>query len=95
MTIGAWVGVACGLLTLFITVATILVKVTSKFTTSVTELNVTMKGLGDKITDVNIDNKAEHGEIWDKVEKHDGEITSLKVDVGRLKDRAGSRQTTS
>ena len=43
MTIGAWVGVGIGLATLFITVATILVKVTSKFTTSVTELNLTIK----------------------------------------------------
>ena len=95
MTIGAWVGVGVSLMTLFITVSTILVKVTSKFTTSVTELNVTMKGLGEKITNINCENKKQHDNLFgiarehgDKLADHEARISIIESKPPRTKRTA-------
>lgn len=93
MTIGAWIGVGVSLLTLFITVSTILVKVTSKFTTSVTELNVTMKGLGEKITDINCENKKQHDNLFGEIRDHADKIADHETRISVIESKPPRKRT--
>lgn len=66
MTIGAWVGMVIGLMTFLITLITFIVRLTS----SLTKLNTTMENLGEKISDINCENKKQHDNLFGITREH-------------------------
>lgn len=84
MTIGAWIGLGIGIITLCITIITLIVNNTR----SNTRLACAVENLA-KVTDDNCKaNIKEHDDIWGTLDEHGKAIHQNKEDIGILKDRS-------
>lgn len=91
MTIGAWIGAVVALASLFITLITFLVKLTN----TLTKLTITIDGLGEKVTNINCENKKQHDNLFgiarehgDKLADHETRISIIESKPPRTKQTA-------
>ena len=71
------VGVIAALVALFIAVATPLIKLN----TTITKLNGSIDSLGEKVTDINCENKKQHDNLFGEIRKHDGELADHETRI--------------
>ena len=71
------VGVIAALVALFIAVATPLIKLN----TTITKLNGSIDSLGEKVTDINCENKNQHNHLFGEIRKHDEELADHETRI--------------
>lgn len=83
-------GILIAALTFMVTIVTLIVRLTS----TLARVDVTMKNLGDKITDINCENKHQHDDLFGKcrdfgeaISNHETRITVIEQTVPRRSKR--------
>ena len=71
------VGVIAALVALFIAVATPLIKLN----TTITKLNGSIDSLGEKVADINCENKNQHNHLFGEIRKHDEELADHETRI--------------
>ena len=65
------------LVALFASVVTPLIKLN----TTITKLNGSIDSLGEKVTDINCENKKQHDNLFGEIRKHDGELADHETRI--------------
>ena len=69
--------VIASLIALFIAVATPLIKLN----TTITKLNGSIDSLGEKVTDINCENKKQHDNLFGEIRKHSEDIADHETRI--------------
>lgn len=91
MTIGAWISVGIGLAGFLITLITIAIKLSASFT----KLDATMQSLGEKISDINCENRRQHDNLFGMVREHTDKLDEHGNRITALEERTPPRKRTA
>ena len=89
MTIGAWIGAGVGLATLLITLITVAIKLSASFT----KLDTTMQSLGEKISDINCENKKQHDNLFGITREHAEKIADHETRISVIESKPPRKRT--
>ena len=81
MTTAEW-GIIIGAIGVLITLVTLLIRLTN----TLTKLTVTIDGLGEKVTDINCENKKQHDDLWGKSREHDAKLATHDTRIAVLEE---------
>ncbi|MFA5424642.1 MAG: hypothetical protein WC374_12380 [Phycisphaerae bacterium] len=76
-------GILIAALGFMVTIVTLIVRLTS----TLTRVDVTMKNLGEKITDINCENKHEHDDLFGIAREHTDKLENHAIRIKVLEEK--------
>ena len=89
MTIGAWIGAGSVLASFLITMITFIVKLTS----TLTKLSGSIDNLGEKVIDINCENKKQHDDLFGMARKHGETLADHETRICVIESKPPRKRT--
>lgn len=83
------VGVIATLVALFAAIITPMIKLN----TTITKLNASIDGLGDKMNDINCENKKQHDSLFGITREHGDTLARHETQIELIKDKLPARKS--
>ena len=90
MTTAEW-GVLIGACGLLVTLITMIVRLTN----TLTKLTVTIDGLGEKVTDINCENKKQHDNLFGIAREHGDKLADHETRISIIESKPPTRKRTA